>query len=94
MRFAVVNGVVNFLDHANVRQVSEAQVARSPHLARLRCLAGVAELPVRPDTFLAWQNIVEEVCDAKTLNLETACQVFEVRFLRLGRGQLDCDDTG
>jgi hypothetical protein len=64
--------------------VSEMQVARSPHLARLRLLPGVAELPIRPDAFLAWQDLVEEVCDAEDLRLDTACEVFEARFLRLG----------
>jgi hypothetical protein len=84
MRFEVVNGVVTFLAHAGVRQVSEAQVARSQHLARLRLLPGVAELPIRPDVFLVWQDLVEEAWNAEDLSLETACEVFEARFLRLG----------
>jgi hypothetical protein len=83
MRCEVVNGVVKFLAHANVRQVSEAQVARSPHLARLRLLPGVAELPIRQDTFMTWQDLVEEVCDVEELSLETGCEVFEARFLPL-----------
>jgi hypothetical protein len=84
MRYEVVNGAVTFLAHPDIRQVSETQVARSPHLARLRLLPGVAELPIRPDAFLAWQDFVEEVCDAEDLSLETACEVFEARFLRIG----------
>jgi hypothetical protein len=83
MRCEVVNGAVTFLAHANVRQVSEAQVARSPHLARLRLLPGVAELPVRPDTFRTWQELVEEVFDFEHLSLETACEVYEARFVCL-----------
>jgi hypothetical protein len=85
MRCEVVNGVVTFLAHGNVRQVSETQVARSPHLARLRLLPGVAELPIRPDAFVAWQDLVERVCDAEDLSVETACEVFKARFLRLSR---------
>jgi hypothetical protein len=84
MRCEVDNGVVTFLTHADVRPVSEAQVARSPHLARLRLLPGVAELPIRPDAFLAWQDLVEEVCGVEDLSLETACELFEARFLQLG----------
>jgi hypothetical protein len=84
MRCEVVDGVVTFLAHADVRQASETQVARSPHLARLRLLPGVAELPIRPDAFIAWQDLVDKVCDAKDLSLETACEVFKARFLRLG----------
>jgi hypothetical protein len=84
MRCEVVNGVVTFLPHPNVRHVSEAQVARSQLLARLRLLPGVAELPIRPDVFLIWQDLVEEACDAEAFCLETACAVFEARFLRLG----------
>jgi hypothetical protein len=83
MRCEVVNGVVTFLAHVHVRQVSEAQVARSPHLARLRLLPGIAELPIRPDAFLVWQDLVEEDRDAEEMSLETACEVFEARFLRL-----------
>jgi hypothetical protein len=97
MRCEVVDGVMTFLAHANVRQVSEAQVARSQHLARLRLLPGEAELPIRPDAFLAWQDFVEEVCAAEDLSLETACEVFEARFLRVVwyvRGETDSDDTG
>jgi hypothetical protein len=84
MRCEVVNGVVTFRAHGNVRQVSETQVARSPHLAQLRLLPGVAELPIRPDAFLAWQDLVEEVYDAEDLSLEGACEVFEARILRRG----------
>jgi hypothetical protein len=84
MRCEVVNGVVTLIAHGDVRRVSEAQVARSQHLARLRLLPGVAELPIRPDIFLVWQDLVEEACDAEDLGLETACEVFEARFLRLG----------
>jgi hypothetical protein len=83
MRCEVVNGVVTFLAHANVRHVSEAQVARRPHLARLRLLPGVAELPIRPDAFLTWQELVEEVFDVEDLSLETACEVHEARFVCL-----------
>jgi hypothetical protein len=100
MRCEVVNGVVTFVAHADVRQVSEAQVARSPLLARVRLLPGVAELPIRPAAFLSWQNLVEEVCDAEDLSLETACEVFEARFLRLSvcgdsiaMPQADCVQT-
>jgi hypothetical protein len=59
-------------------------VARSPHLARLRLLSGVAELPIKPNVFLEWQKLVEEVCDADDLSFETACDVFKARFLCLG----------
>jgi hypothetical protein len=88
MRCEVINGVVTFPAH-DFRQVSEAQVARTTHLARLRLLPGVAELPIRPDSFLAWQDVVEGVCDAEDLSLETACEVFEARFpcLWYARGQ-------
>jgi hypothetical protein len=74
---------VTILAHVKVRPVSEAQVARSPHLARLRLLPGVAELPIRPDTFLAWQYVVDEVCEATRLSHATACEVYEARFLCL-----------
>jgi hypothetical protein len=83
MRCEVVNGVVTFLAQANVRQVSETQIARSPHLARLRLMPGVAELPIRPDAFIAWQDLVDRVCEAEGLSFETACEVFKARFLRL-----------
>jgi hypothetical protein len=95
MRCEVVNGAVNFAAHANVRQVSEAQLARSQHLARLHLLPGVAEIPIRPDAFLAWQDVVEGVCDAEELSFATACEVFEARFLCLGLcGDSSIADSG
>jgi hypothetical protein len=80
MRFEVVDGLVTFLGPANVRRVSEAQVARSPHLAQLSALPGGAELPIRPKIFLAWQDVVEGRCETEDLSPEAACEVFEVRF--------------
>jgi hypothetical protein len=79
MQVEVVDSVVTILGHADVRQVSEAQVACSPHLAQLRLLPGGAELPIRPETFRAWQDVVEALCEPADLRPETACDVFEVR---------------
>jgi hypothetical protein len=79
MRFEVVDGLVTFLAPANFRRVSEAQVARSPHLAQLRALPGGAELPIRPEIFLVWQDVVEGRCDPENVSPKTACEVFEVR---------------
>jgi hypothetical protein len=92
MKYEIVDGVVTFLGHDNVRPVSETQAARSPHLAQLRSLPGGAELPIRPETFLSWQNLVDGVCDAEQLSPKAACEVFEVS--RNHSGDFVCGGTG
>jgi hypothetical protein len=81
MHLKVIDGSI-FIRHG-AREVSEAQVARSPVLAELCALEGGAHVPVDEHVFHLWQEIAEDEIIDLEVGAEDACKLFEVRRTRL-----------